>query len=76
MKDGKYIVCPSSESSIVVFKRDNIINYCDRIQGLPGSVDCVLKINENTLLSGSEDGFVRGVGFKPNKIVQTIGQHE
>jgi WD40 repeat protein len=76
MRDGKYIICPSSESSVVIFKRDNIETYCDRIQGIPGSVDCLLKLNDNTFLTGSEDGFVRGLSFKPNKIVQTIGQHE
>lgn len=53
MKNGKYIICPSSESSIVVFKRDNITSYCDRIQGIPGSVDCVLKINDQKFLAGS-----------------------
>ena len=75
MKNGKYIICPSSESSVVVFKRDNITSYSDRIQGIPGSVDCVLKIDDHKFLAGSEDGFVRGLSFKPNKIVQTIGQH-
>jgi hypothetical protein len=24
MKNGKYLVCPSSENSVLVFKRDNI----------------------------------------------------
>jgi hypothetical protein len=76
MKNGKYFICPSSESSVVIYKRDNITNYCDRIQGIPGSVDCVLKINDSKFLTGSEDGFVRGLNFKPNRIVQTIGQHE
>ncbi len=60
----------------MIYKRDNITNYCDRIQGIPGSVDCVLKINDSKFLTGSEDGFVRGLNFKPNRIVQTIGQHE
>ena len=50
--------------------------YCDRIQGIPGSVDCILKLNDNTVVSGSEDGFLRGIGIKPNRIIQTLGQHE
>ena len=76
MRNGKYIMCPSGESSVVIYKRENIETYCDRIQGIPGSVDCLLKIDENSFLSGSEDGYVRGLSFKPSKIVQTIGQHE
>lgn len=35
-----------------------------------------MKVNDNTLLIGSEDGFVRGVGIYPNKDLGILGQHE
>lgn len=47
----------------------------DRISGQPGSVEAAVKIDENTFATGCEDGFVRGIGLKPNKILQILGQH-
>ncbi len=35
-----------------------------------------IKLDENTLITGAEDGFVRGVSVYPNQIVATLGQHE
>ncbi len=76
MKNGKYLICPSSENSILVFKRDSIDHFVDRITGQPGSVEAAVKVDENTFISGCEDGFVRGISVKPNKILQVLGQHE
>jgi WD40 repeat protein len=38
MKNGRYLICPSSENSVLVFKRDSIEHFVDRITGQPGSV--------------------------------------
>ena len=38
MKNGKYLICPSSEQSVLVYRRDNIDNFIDRIVEQPGSV--------------------------------------
>jgi hypothetical protein len=32
-----------------------------------------IKLDENTLITGAEDGFVRGVSVYPNQIVATLG---
>ena len=32
-------------------------------------------MDENTILTGSEDGFLRGVSVYPNKIVSVLGNH-
>jgi hypothetical protein len=37
-----YVVCPSSEGSLIVFKRQSLEHYVDRIQGQPGSVDAIV----------------------------------
>jgi hypothetical protein len=34
-----------------------------------------VKIDEDTFLAGSEDGFVRAYSLKPNKLLQVVGQH-
>ena len=35
----------------------------------------MIKIDENTVLTGSEDGILRGVSIYPNKIISLLGQH-
>jgi WD40 repeat protein len=35
-----------------------------------------IKVDENTVICGSEDGFLRGISVLPNKILQMLGQHE
>ena len=43
MKNGKYLLTPSSENSVLVYKRDNIASFVDRIQGQPGSVEAIVR---------------------------------
>lgn len=43
--------------------------------GHPNSIDSIVKLDENTILTGSEDGFLRGVSIYPNKIISILGNH-
>ena len=43
MKNGKYLICPSSEQSVLVYRRDSIDTYVDRILEQPGSVESIVK---------------------------------
>lgn len=76
MKQGKYLACPSSENSVLIFKREDVSHFIDRIQGQPGSVEAIAKVDQNTFITGCQDGYVRGISLKPNKILKVIGQHE
>lgn len=69
-------MCPTGEGSVIIFKREHLEHHVDRIQGQPGSVDAIIKIDENTVVTGSEDGFLRGISIFPNKVLQVLGQHE
>ena len=42
VKNGKYLACPTSEGSIVLYKKYEPESYIDRIQGLPGALDCMV----------------------------------
>lgn len=42
MKQGKYLACPSSENSVLIFKREDVSHFIDRIQGQPGSVEAIV----------------------------------
>ena len=86
MKDEKYVVninnlikivqvTSSNEGALFIFKYDWFGDCCDRITGHSCSVDAVLKIDESTILTGCEDGKLRGVSIFPNKIIGVLGQH-
>ena len=34
-----------------------------------------LKVDEDTFLTGCEDGFVRAFHLQPNKLLRVVGQH-
>ena len=76
IKNGKYLVSPTTEGSIIIYKWGQFQQYKDRLKGTSESIFAMAKMNEDTVFTGSEDGFVRGVGFYPNKMLQVIGQHE
>jgi WD40 repeat protein len=44
--------------------------------GHPKSVDALLKIDEDTLLTGSIDGILRLVQIHPNKLIGVLGDHD
>jgi len=35
----------------------------------------MIKLDENTILTGSEDGYLRGVSIYPNQIINILGNH-
>ncbi|KAF3787629.1 WD repeat-containing protein, partial [Nymphaea thermarum] len=47
----------------------------DRFLGHPNSVQTLLKLDEDTLISGCEDGVIRLLGVLPNRIIQPIAEH-
>lgn len=76
IKDGKKVICGTQDGVIIVFSWGRWGDCSDRYPGHPESVDCVLKIDESTLLTGSSDGLVRAVQMQPNSILGVIGDHD
>mmetsp|Transcript_15456 Transcript_15456/g.1388 ORF Transcript_15456/g.1388 Transcript_15456/m.1388 type:complete len:84 (-) Transcript_15456:473-724(-) len=73
VKDSKFVACSTSEGAILLFKWDYFGDFKDRIIGHPNSIDSMIKYDENTLITGSEDGFARAVSVYPNDIIATLG---
>jgi WD repeat-containing protein 55 len=76
IKNGKKIVCGTQKGTILTFSWGKWGDCTDRYPGHPQPVDCILKIDENTILTGSSDGLIRVVGIQPNKIYGVLGDHE
>ena len=71
-KYQKKVLVSTSEGIINVFSWDWFGDCNDRIVGHPGSIDTMIKYDEDTVITGSEDGLIRAVSVLPNKIVAIL----
>jgi WD repeat-containing protein 55 len=76
MKGGKKVICGTQDGVILYFSWDRWGDCSDRFPGHPETVDCFLKLDESTVLTGSSDGLIRVVALQPNKVLGVIGDHE
>lgn len=72
-KQGKKVLVSTSEGVINVFSWDWFGDCNDRIIGHPNSIDTMIKYDEDTIITGSEDGLIRAVSVLPNKIIAILG---
>lgn len=71
-KYQKKVLVSTSEGIINVFSWDWFGDCNDRIVGHPGSIDTMIKYDEDTVITGSEDGLIRAVSVLPNKIIAIL----
>ena len=76
IKDGRKVICGTQSGVIIVFSWGRWGDCTDRYPGHPESVDCLLKVDESTVLTGSSDGLVRVVQIQPDNIIGVIGDHD
>ena len=76
VKNGKYICAGTQEGSVNIHKWDEEVDIADRITGHPESIDGMLKIDEDTICTGSEDGVLRVVQVLPNRFLGVVGMHD
>lgn len=72
-KYEKKVLVSTSEGTVNVFSWDWFGDCNDRIVGHPNSIDTMIKFDEDTVITGSEDGLIRAVSVLPNKIVAILG---
>ncbi|GAM26735.1 hypothetical protein SAMD00019534_099100, partial [Acytostelium subglobosum LB1] len=68
------LVCGTQDGTILIYDSQNL-EKPKKFVGHPQSVDSLVKVSENTFLSGSSDGIIRYVGTKPRKLLGVIGEH-
>lgn len=76
IKNGRKVVCGSQDGVLVIFSWGTWGDMSDRFPGHPDSVEALLKVDEDTILTGSSDGIIRVVQMHPNKLLGLIGDHE
>ena len=45
------------------------------VTGHPSSVDALVAFDEDTVLTGSQDGLIRVISILPNRMVGVVGEH-
>ncbi|XP_074561047.1 WD repeat-containing protein 55 [Curcuma longa] len=75
MKNGRKVICGTQTGALLLYSWGHFKDCSDRFLGHPMSVDTLLKLDEDTLISGSEDGVIRLVGILPNRIIQPLAEH-
>jgi WD repeat-containing protein 55 len=75
MKNGRKVVCGTTEGVLSIFSYGTWGDVSDRYPGHPSSIDAILKIDEDTILTGSSDGLIRVVSIQPNQFVGVIGDN-
>eukprot|EP00033_Pygsuia_biforma_P000937 GCRY01001079.1.p1 GENE.GCRY01001079.1~~GCRY01001079.1.p1 ORF type:complete len:381 (+),score=100.40 GCRY01001079.1:133-1275(+) len=76
MKDGKKVVCGTQDGVLDIFNWEQFGDISDRLPGHPESVSTMLKIDEDTLLTGSSDGLVRAIQIHPNKLIGVLAMYD
>jgi WD repeat-containing protein 55 len=71
-KNGKKVVTASSEGVLNLFSWDWFGDCNDRITGHPNAIHCMVKYDEDTIITGGEDGLLRAVSILPNRIIAIL----
>ena len=75
MKNGTKLVVGTESGVLGIFSWGDWGDVSDRLLGHPQSVDAVVPINDDVLLSASSDGILRVVGVHPNRVLGVVGEH-
>ncbi|KAH6773115.1 transducin family protein / WD-40 repeat family protein [Perilla frutescens var. hirtella] len=88
MKNGRKVICGTQAGTLLLYSWGFFKDCSDRFVDLsPNSVDALLKsclsneiilnlkLDENRVITGSENGIISLVNILPNRIIQPIAEH-
>eukprot|EP00288_Rhodomonas_lens_P015959 CAMPEP_0177708220 /NCGR_PEP_ID=MMETSP0484_2-20121128/10165_1 /TAXON_ID=354590 /ORGANISM="Rhodomonas lens, Strain RHODO" /LENGTH=375 /DNA_ID=CAMNT_0019219779 /DNA_START=11 /DNA_END=1138 /DNA_ORIENTATION=- len=75
IKSGRKVVCGTQSGSLAIFSWGSWGDMSDRFVGHPQSVESLVKVDEDTVCTCSEDGIIRVISVHPNKLLGVIGEH-
>ncbi|WJX90175.1 WD domain repeat-containing protein 55 [Trifolium repens] len=76
MKNGRKVVCGSQTGILLLYSWGSFKDCSDRFVDLSSnSVDTMLKLDEDRIITGSENGMINLVGILPNRVIQPIAEH-
>ncbi|KAL6545912.1 WD domain repeat-containing protein 55 [Orobanche gracilis] len=76
IKNGRKVICGTQTGTLLLYSWGFFKDCSDRFVDLsPNSVDVLLKLDEDRVITGSENGIISLVGILPNRIIQPIAEH-
>lgn len=76
MKNGRKVICGSQSGTLLLYSWGFFKDCSDRFVDLsPNSIEALLKLDEDRLITASENGHISLVGILPNRIMQPIAEH-
>jgi len=79
VRQGTKVICGSQSGTLAIFSWGDFGDQKDRIPGHPMSVDAMVRLAEDGVLTGSSDGKIRAVAVHSRKhgnaIVGTFAEH-
>jgi len=79
VKEGKKVICGSQGGILAIFSWGDFGDQKDRVKGHPMSVDAMVKLSEDAVITGSSDGKLRIVAIHHkrfgNCIAGSLGEH-
>ncbi|RVW28276.1 WD repeat-containing protein 55 [Vitis vinifera] len=75
-QNGRKVICGTQSGALLLYSWGHFKDCSDRFIDLsPNSVDALLKLDEDSVITGSENGLISLVGILPNRIIQPIAEH-
>ncbi|KAF7809548.1 WD repeat-containing protein 55 [Senna tora] len=76
MKNGRKVICGTQTGNLLLYSWGYFKDCSDRFVDLsPNSIDAMLKLDEDRIITGSENGLINLVGILPNRVIQPIAEH-
>jgi WD40 repeat protein len=76
VKEGRKVLAGTQDGVILLFNWGKWGDCLDRYPGHPEGVDCMLRLDDDAVLTGSSDGLIRAVSILPNRVLGVIGDHD
>jgi WD repeat-containing protein 55 len=76
LKNGRKVMCGTQQGVLAVWSWGTWGDVSDRFPGHPSSIDALLKVDEDTVLTGASDGIIRLVQLHPDKLLGVLGEHD
>ncbi|KAJ3175642.1 WD repeat-containing protein jip5 [Irineochytrium annulatum] len=75
VRNGTKAVVGTEEGVLSFFTFSDWGDCTDRFPGHPGSIDTLCKVDEDAIVTGSDDGSIRVITLFPHTLVGVLGDH-
>lgn len=75
VKQGRKIVCGTTSGAVNIWSWGYWNDCSDRLTGHPESTEAIVKLDEDTIVTGSSDGMLRVCSIQPNRLLGVLGAH-